>query len=958
MSSGSEVAFEFESFRLFPSRRMLTDGSDNCPLGSRALDVLTCLVERAGEMVSKRELLERVWPGSPVDEANLRMNIAAVRKALGDGQGGRRYIVNLTGHGYCFVAPVRRVDVTPPAPSTTPQNEPQHNLPAELSRILGRDSEIQTIAMQLPMRRCVTLVGPGGIGKTTLAIAVARRVLPVYDDGAWFVDLSAISDNQLILPTVAQILGISLKTEDGLSSLVAHLQEKRLLLVFDNCEHVIDSVARFAEALFLGAPHVSILATSRETLRVTGEWVQRLAPMAVPPAGMSLSSAQAVSFSAVGFFVECAANVIEGFTLSDDDVPLAVAICRGLDGLPLAIELIAARIDLFGLAGLATVLEDPFLLLTEGRRGAFPRHQSLLRMLEWSYRLLTPSEQTILRRLSVFRGGFTLTDAVAIAAGEGVASDEIYCAVLTLSAKSLLSGEIHGAASQSQHRMLHVTRTLLSHKLQETAENARVLRKHAEHLCALLREAEREWEEVSRAVWLKSYARTMADVRAAIDWAFSPSGDASLGVVLTALALPLGFQLSLIEEFRGRVERALLHGQRIRPPQPVSQMRLNIALGVLTHNIKGPSGGRMAIERAVRIGAALESPAYHLEPLIGLATADLAAGEYGLAVDVASQASHIAEEAGLPLGVLAAERILAQARHFDGDHDIAAEVAQRVIDHPAIRLPLAYNATPVDRRVSMQIILARIAWIQGRLNVADRLLRETLLAAKSDGAFSVCPTLAFGAIPIAVWNGDDAEARLLIALLSEEAQRFTLGYWLSWASSFEMALRVRAGESGCGPEMSDILKLETFATFSPLLLTPEAVSREKRSASGWCSPELRRAEGEWLLAQQAPNAATTAEALFNEAIEIARKQGAVSWELRAATSLARLMQADGRSRHARELVTTVLGRLDQRRSNADLSQAKAFVANTSTDKAVPSSVPARSTRRRSTNRATGSRRRS
>jgi predicted ATPase/DNA-binding winged helix-turn-helix (wHTH) protein len=955
MSGDIESAFEFESFRLFPSQRLLFDGANSCALGSRAVEILIILLERAGEMVSKQELLQRIWPDSFVDEANLRVHVSALRRALGDGQAGRRYIVNLTGQGYSFVSPVRRVQA--PVPPVAPPSEisAKHNIPIQASPLLGRESDIEAVALQLPMRRCVTIAGPGGIGKTTLALAVAQRLLPVYDDGVWFVDLSGVADEHPILPSVAHVLGISLQINGALASLISYLQDKRLLLLLDNCEHVIDEAAKLAESILSDTRQVSVLATSRETLRVTGEWVHSLSPLAMPPAMAALTATEALSFAAVRYFADRAAVNLEGFTLQDTDVPVAIAICRGLDGLPLAIELAAARIDIFGIQGLASALQEPFLLFSEGRRGALPRQQSLMRTLEWSYRLLSPVERTILRRLSVFRGDFTLSGALAIAGGEGIEREEVYSGILTMSAKSLISSDISTGTAHHRHRLLHVTRTLLSQKLQETTESATVLRRHAEYLRVLLTKAESDWDDMARPAWLEIYANSIVDVRAAIDWAFSPAGDASLGVQLTALAVPLGFQLSLIEEFRGRVERALMHSQRLLPPHLVSEMRLNAALGVLTHNAKGPSGARTAqLERAIEVGRRLE-PAYALEPLVGLATVHFFAGDYGPAIDVATRAITMGQQAAIPMAVLAAERVLAQAEHFRGNHVASTLIARRVIDHPAARVPLAYNLTPVDRRVSMQTILARILWIQARFEPADRLLQETIELAKKDGPFSLCPALVFGAIPIALWNGDDADARSLTTLLAEQAKRYTLGYWLRWADAFAVVLRVRGGEQECVPLLSDALQFETFATFSPMFLTPEAAAPTESGASGWCSPEIRRVQGEWLLAQQAPQAAAAAEDLFRQALEISRRQGSVSWELRAAISLGRLWKADGRTRVAQDLIAEVLSKCEQQRRTADLTDATVLLAALESDKIASKSERNHPARRRASNRTRASR---
>jgi hypothetical protein len=240
-----------------------------------------------------------------------------------------------------------------------------------------------------------------------------------------------------------------------------------------------------------------------------------------------------------------------------------------------------------------------------------------------------------------------------------------------------------------------------------------------------------------------------------------------------------------------------------------------------------------------------------------------------------------------------------------------------VIEHPAAKLPLAYNLTPVDRRVSMRIILARIAWVGGRLDEADRLVNETLVVAGGDGAFSLCPALAFCAIPLAMWNEDDSEARRFNSLLEQEAKKYTLGYWQHWASAFDAALRLRAGEQAAFPQLVDSLQLETFATLFPQLLTPELLSR----ANGWCASEILRLQGEWLLRQSAAGAAIQAESLFREAIDTAQRQDAASWELRAVTSLARLL----RTKATRELLAEVLEKFQLQRRTTDLTRAASLL---------------------------------
>src|SRR5271166_3889238 len=336
--------------------------------------------------------------------------------------------------------------------------------------------------------------------------------------------------------------------------------------------------------------------------RTEGEWVYRLKPIAIPPATDVLTATEALQFAGVQLFIEHASSSLDGFQLTDADTPLVSQICRQLDGLPLVIELAATRIDMFGLRGLLSVLNEHFLLQVHGLRTVQPRQQSLAGALEWSYRLLTAVEQTILRRLAVFRGEFTLDGAVDVAAGDDLSVAQIYGGVLTLTAKSLIATDVTTDAPEHHHRLLHITRAFAAQKLHESGETDRVVHRHAEYLCSLLAKAETDWEVMERQQWMDVYAHTIGDVRAALDWAFSPEGDAALGVALTASALPIGFQLSLINELRGWVERALLHASLIVPPLLLPEMRLNIAMPRLAHNQSLPIGGRIpGFERAVEL---------------------------------------------------------------------------------------------------------------------------------------------------------------------------------------------------------------------------------------------------------------------------------------------------------------------------------------------------------------------
>src|SRR6266481_2645220 len=276
------LAISFGPFRLLAAQRLLLEGDAPVRLGGRAYDILAALVERAGEVVGKEELIARAWPQTFVEEANLKIQVSALRRALGDGQDGHRYVATVPGRGYNFVAPVRRDETSlaapaPPVPSTTP-----NNLPVAVTRMIGRDDAAAALVARLSRERLVTIVGAGGIGKTTVALAVAERMMASYEHGVWLVDLAPLSDPRLVPSAVATVLGLEIHSENPLHGLAAAIKDKRMLLLLDNCEHVIDAAAGLAAAILSGAPGVNILATSREPLGVSCEREYRLPSLGLP----------------------------------------------------------------------------------------------------------------------------------------------------------------------------------------------------------------------------------------------------------------------------------------------------------------------------------------------------------------------------------------------------------------------------------------------------------------------------------------------------------------------------------------------------------------------------------------------------------------------------------------------------------------------------------------------------
>ena len=467
--------------------------------------------------MGKNELMARVWPRTFVEDGNLKVQVAGLRRALGDRCGSNRYLATIPGQGYCFVAPVVRTEELSPAPRGAAERG--HNLPTPVTPVIGRTERVAALAAQLPRRRFITIIGPSGVGKTTVALAVAEGLIERYDHGVRFVDLAQIRDPLQVPDALADVLALEIRSENPIPELIASLQGKAMLLVLDNCEHVIETAALLAAQVLRGAPDVQILATSREPLRAEGEHVHRLPPLQTPRASVGLTAAEALGFPALQLFVERAAGNLDGFELSDEDAPLVADICRRLDGVPLAIELAAARIDAFGVRGLAAHLDDALQLLTGGRRSAEPRHHSLRANLDWGHDLLRENERVVLRRLAIFAGSFTLEAAGAVAAGAGIAAAEVVACVANLVAKSLIAADIGGAVQR--YRLLETTPAYALEKLSESGELEQIERCYAEYLrdlsgvgCDAPLTAER----------LAARRRRIGDPGAAPDRGFSPRG--------------------------------------------------------------------------------------------------------------------------------------------------------------------------------------------------------------------------------------------------------------------------------------------------------------------------------------------------------------------------------------------------------------------------------------------------
>ncbi|MCP2073385.1 UNVERIFIED_ORG: putative ATPase/DNA-binding winged helix-turn-helix (wHTH) protein [Pseudomonas lini] len=452
----TEPALGFGPFAFYRQQRLVTRDGKPLALGGRALDILQVLVEHAGSFVSKQALIAHVWPDSVVEEINLRVHIAALRRAFGDGRDGCRYILNHPRQGYCFAASVA---LEASVERCANRWSTRHNLPARLNPLIGRDKVLGQLLADVPRRPLTTVTGPGGVGKTTVVSRVAELLLEYFDDGAWFVDLSATSDSSQVSVQVARTLGLA-----G-AHWSAQLASCRMLLVLDGCEHVLDACQELAQAL-RSAPGVALLLSSREPLGITDENV-------VPLQGLAVASPlepehQILACPAVQLLIDRVGARQQGFTPGERDLLTIAQICHRLDGLPLALELAAVQVDALGVAGVLEQLDFGLSFLSHGRRTAVARHRSLEALLDWSFERLSTDEQAVLQRLAVFEAPFSLRAAMAVISCAELGVGQLPWLLSRLVSQSLVMLEQH--AEGGRFHLLHTTRAYALEKLRRSGQ--------------------------------------------------------------------------------------------------------------------------------------------------------------------------------------------------------------------------------------------------------------------------------------------------------------------------------------------------------------------------------------------------------------------------------------------------------------------------------------------------------
>jgi predicted ATPase/DNA-binding winged helix-turn-helix (wHTH) protein len=942
-NSQPEDVLSFGSFSLFAAERLLKKAHEPIPLGGRALDILIALAERGGEVVTHQELISAVWPDVTVEEGNLRFHIAALRKALGDGRDGARYVSNVAGRGYCFVAPITRSSAKQTVSVTgIATTERVQKLPPRPARMVGRDDTVRSLAEQLRVWRFVSIVGSGGVGKTTVAISVAHTLIDGFHDAVFFIDLAALTDPQLVPTAVASALGLMVQTQDPLVGLLAFIGDRKILLVLDNCEHVIGVAAALAERVVSEAPQAHILATSREALRVEGEHVHLLYSLDCGPEDAGLTAREALQYPAAQLFMERAAASGYGTALSDIDAPIVARICRRLDGIALAVEFAASRVGSLGIRGTAELLDNRFSLLWHGRRTALPRHETLNAMLDWSYSLLSEREKAVLCRLSVFVGDFTLQTARSVVSETEIEEAGVIEAVASLVAKSLISTTVIN--DSPYYRLLDTTRAYAAAKLSERGEANRIARRHAIFYAKFL-----EHDEIIQSLFgghvPPGYASHIGNLRSALGWALSDRGDVAVGIELAAWAAPLFVKLSLLDECRGWCERALAalddtsRGTR-------QEMILQEALTQSSMFTKGHSDQvRAAIERGLGLAEAFQDRAHQLHLLFGLSIFFARIGDIRRALAVAEQARVIAVAAEHSVGTVWAEWGVGIAHNYLGDQAAAQVHLERGMTLAVELGTLNANFFGYYQRISALAFLARTLWLRGfsdrALIIMQRAIDE---AASRDHPVLICVSLV-NASTLFRWTGDLPRASDLIEQLIAHAGRHSLAPYraLSIALKGELAIARDEPEAGLDLLRSalELLHAQQYNVLLPgfvgavaeglrktrqfeeaLFTINVAVARATNSGVEIDLPELLRIKSQILAAQHDRESALNG---LTEALAIARAQSALAWELRSTMALARLLSEGGQRDQARQTLGFVYDRFTEGFETADLRLARVLL---------------------------------
>ncbi|MDX3772494.1 winged helix-turn-helix domain-containing protein [Chromatiaceae bacterium AAb-1] len=914
--------YVFGSFCLCQSSRTLKYNGIDISLGSRAFDILTALVGANGHVLTPRELMAVAWPNSVVEASNVRVQVAHIRRALEGGCAGKRYIASVAGRGYCFVEPVERIaSVSAQKPASSDADEffqtslvdkarsqakPQIKLPAPLKAVVGRHNCITELSELVLSKALVTLVGPAGAGKTTLAVLVAHSVQKHFDNTAFFVDLSTV--NCLETAEVALALAVGYKTSgtDLLPGLLEFLSTKRALLLFDNCEHVLAAVTTLCTQIMANTGNITLLTTSREALRVDSEFVYMVRPLSIPPQTAALTAQQAMLWPAIELFMLRAYEGGAKSILADDDVTCVTGICRRLDGNPHAIGLVASRVATYGLQGLADLLSNQFALHWQGRRDVCPRQQTVEAMIGWSHNLLTGRDQQVLYRLAVFCGEFPLEAAIAVAADDEFDAFAVSEAIANLADKSLVTVSfIH---EHTHIRLFETTKAYALVRLSRYQNKDQVALRHALYYAEQLRHfvdgQENMGQDISDA--LCSWPE-IGNVRAALEWSYAGRQDLSLAADISSMAAPLFLELSLLRESKRCCERALNLLPESRKATK-TELCLLASLAV-TYYSSGDYDGNMTavVEQGLKLSRYLRDTKAMFHFLAGLHLAMMANGRFHESLSVSEQYANEVLQFGEHTEAIIAKWMAGSSRHFLGqqaaaDEDFSESTAL------ATRQPLrALGYFETKQKTVANLAKARCSWMMGKQQAIQMALYAIDDSRLHPDSFYLCVTLCF---PILLSGNLQELAERLIKEMDNAASDYKMAVRHVVIHFLNGLLLLSQGKTQCAefhlqhcvdmlppPKMS-VVRVDALQALAEaqkengnlkhaLTAINEAIELAEKTGGTYNLADLLRTKAEVLMCEQEPDKAKVQSTLLL-ALECAQEQAAQGWEQKIRFTMFRL----------------------------------------------------------------------
>jgi predicted ATPase/DNA-binding winged helix-turn-helix (wHTH) protein len=933
-----ELIFSFGPFRLVPRRRLLLLDEQPVKLGGRAFELLQILVRRCGELVSKDELMAAAWPGTFLHDSNLKVNMWSLRRSLGDTQIEPVYIATVARRGYRFIADVQasiaEIDDDPALSEPIPLTRPPL-----LRGIVGREADMADIADLLVQKRHVTLAGAGGVGKTTIAIAAARAFAPQCRDGTCFVDLATISDPTLFGAALVTALGIRGNRDNNLAAILDYLRPRQMLIILDNCEHVLPAAAIFAGRFMADTSPSKLLATSREPIGTTTEHVVRLGSLPSPRSDEVLTADQAVRFPAVQLFVRRAAEWSD-YQFVDDDCEAVASICHSLDGLPLAIELAAAQMGAFSPRELLAMLDQNLGFRVPSIEGAPPRHETLMATIDWSFRLLSPKEAALFGLLSVFSDAFEVEDAIFVAEATELNPVDVVTGLGSLVAKSLLSA--HAKGPSLRYRMLDSTRRYAAERLQADPACDQALRRHAMRVLALFEQSEEEWHWRESADWTQRYLGRIADLRAALSWALGRDGDSILGIRLTVAAITLWSETAILSEAQARLESALALAKTIECDD-LLKAKLACALGwSLFYARKLSNENEVAWLDAIAFARRAEDLDYQQRALVGFAFYLLQIGNIPQAITYLEESADLAARDRDLTATTEGDRALAWARAHAGE----LTKSRQVLDRLAATYSLAEGRSRKDANevylfITVHFNLPFVAWMQGHADHAVRLARDAVDAADHGGHWvSQSNALGLAALPLSLATGNLDALESFTERLRRILERERISRWIPVERYFDACLRDLRGDPRAVEDIRAaideliecrfLMRIGSYlAVLARALLRQgridearetiaQAIAYQERQGERWCRSELLRVDASVLFHAGEP---LRAEKRLQQALAEARAIGALTFELRIAVDLATHWIAAGRKSKAVRLLTPIYRKFTEGFETQDLVAA-------------------------------------